>query len=259
MNKFTKVKKALAVSVCSSMLFSGAPKTSGMNCTNSKEYINSTESFWGKVLSGFTVEVLVGTASAAVVLLIGVSKIKEKSYRGDLSKLNSVYDKAYNLIYNDIDSNKVSEEAIKDAKSSLELAKKYIDIAESYRVGCNSRFLTNFINTNSLQDLRDNKKSSVHEIIGSFNKLFENKKDDKNFSGIFNELNSSIVSSDYPEIKAEAILNSVESKLIEKKIIKKKDKNNDENKEEEKKVDDSLEQILKKDIKLNLKSKKGNK
>lgn len=30
MNKFTKVKKALAVSVCSSMLFSGAPKASGM-------------------------------------------------------------------------------------------------------------------------------------------------------------------------------------------------------------------------------------
>jgi hypothetical protein len=31
MNKFTKIKKALAVSLCSSMLFSGALKTSGMD------------------------------------------------------------------------------------------------------------------------------------------------------------------------------------------------------------------------------------
>ena len=31
MNKFTKVKKALAVSVCASMLFSVAPKTKGMS------------------------------------------------------------------------------------------------------------------------------------------------------------------------------------------------------------------------------------
>ncbi len=43
MNKFTKVKKALAVSLCSSMLFSGAPKTSGMdNSTNNTSGVDST-------------------------------------------------------------------------------------------------------------------------------------------------------------------------------------------------------------------------
>ena len=31
MNKFTKIKKTLAVSVCGSMLFSGAPKILAMN------------------------------------------------------------------------------------------------------------------------------------------------------------------------------------------------------------------------------------
>jgi len=31
MNKFTKIKKALAVSLCSSMLFSGKPKVSAMD------------------------------------------------------------------------------------------------------------------------------------------------------------------------------------------------------------------------------------
>ena len=41
MNKFAKIKKTLAVSVCSSMLFSGAPKTSGMNCTCIYDSANS--------------------------------------------------------------------------------------------------------------------------------------------------------------------------------------------------------------------------
>ena len=42
MHKFTKIKKALAVSLCGSMLFSGALKTKGMNCTCVYNSANST-------------------------------------------------------------------------------------------------------------------------------------------------------------------------------------------------------------------------
>jgi hypothetical protein len=51
MNKFTRIKKTLAVSVCSSMLFSGAPKTSGMNVGETTKIVAAyfTEKTFGKI------------------------------------------------------------------------------------------------------------------------------------------------------------------------------------------------------------------
>ena len=81
MNKFTKIKKTLAVSLCSSMLFSGAPKASGME--NSLRALNTENSslrhlsFVGE-RSVATLDWVLGTVAVAL-FGYSVSVLKQSS------------------------------------------------------------------------------------------------------------------------------------------------------------------------------------
>jgi len=94
MNKFTKVKKALAVSLCSSMLFSGAHKTSGME--NSLRALNTENSSlrhlsYAGELSTATLEWVLGTLAVALLSYnIGILK-KSSDINKNIILSNELY------------------------------------------------------------------------------------------------------------------------------------------------------------------------
>jgi hypothetical protein len=94
MNKFTKVKKALAVSVCSSMLFSGSPKTLGME--NFSKIFNTENSSlrhlsYAGELSTATLEWVLGTLDVALLSYnIGILK-KSSDINKNIILSNELY------------------------------------------------------------------------------------------------------------------------------------------------------------------------
>ena len=143
MNKFTKVKKALAVSLCSSMLFSGAPKTSGMNCTciydsaNSiKETINNAvkkivdavvetgkitiaDELWQQtiywVIGSFAAEVF-SKILFSILESIYDNCLKEKIESCCCKKAKTVIDESINDFTKEENIKKIIKEAINEAK-----------------------------------------------------------------------------------------------------------------------------------------------
>jgi len=102
MNKFTKIKKALAVSVCSTMLFSGQPKTSGMdaelikNLMQQVAILNQQIADLNKENAGKDFGISIGQAAAWMPIVYVLEELLRNSIImcRDCKKTKEIYKKA---------------------------------------------------------------------------------------------------------------------------------------------------------------------
>jgi hypothetical protein len=247
MNKFTKIKKTLAVSLCSTMLFSGQPRTSGMDFNNT----NSTDSN-NNIHKNFLISFASGVASSTLVegifFFCGIFILKNVTDwlfgNNDLTKAIKLFEKADELI-DKLNEQKFDREKIKNAKMYLKSANELIYEAEKYQIVSNRKdknvqtdvkisekvklklkniFLSvvNILMPNSSTNVITNKVAAVKDIVESLKSCLE--KNEPDFKTFSNNL---------PEIEAENILKRIEE-ILDENIIKVKNKNNEiKNKEEE--------------------------
>ena len=102
MNKFTKIKKTLAVSLCSTMLFSGAPKASGMNSENIPLQHNKGLRKLGgndfvKERSISTLDWLLGTVAVSLLGFINIL-VYSSDINENISSSKQIYNKLEKLL-----------------------------------------------------------------------------------------------------------------------------------------------------------------
>lgn len=162
MNKFTKIKKGLAVSLCASMLFSNKPKTSGMEILSQLGV--------GKKFFYLASAVAVVTYFKFTDKIFNSSDISKniKSAKVLYNKLCYLIEKLKNVIPN---NNNIKEHIT----ACLKLAREQFEKAEQCRMFSFNINLLSFFNFEKSKELnndsRNEKNNSMRNVRNSLEKL----------------------------------------------------------------------------------------
>lgn len=145
MNKFTKIKKTLAVSVCSSMLFSGAPKTKGMdpelikNFTQQIATLNQQVADLKKENAGKNFGISIAEAATWTLINHTVSVFVESiSIYLNSSKAQNIYKKACYFLRSLDSQNALS---VNQSRMNLNLARNGVLFAQKNNLFRNYNFV----------------------------------------------------------------------------------------------------------------------
>lgn len=186
MNKFTKVKKALAVSVCGTMLFSGAHKTSGMNFFKSLGNSISQAAIWESI--GRTVNTCVESRSVSL----------------NSEEAKNIYKKACYFLKTFANSNEYNFDN-DQAHISLTLARKYAIYTEKSKM-CKMCNCINPCYWLRISKISDNTEQYVRSMIKELLTAFP---DTINSNEYLRKLINSAKTSDFPEESIEKIFNKI--------------------------------------------------
>ena len=244
MNKFTKVKKALAVSLCSSMLFSGASKTLGME--NSLRALNTENSSlrhlsYAGEISTATLEWVLGTAAVVALGYIFNFTVKSLDINENIYKADNWYNKINSLVNllkdKHVNNNICDTKEYDKCCARLKLAKTFLDNAKNNKICCNGcSCLVSFFLCRAKSKSRDVEEqkneviNNVAEALNKFSTLMENSNLDlpssaKSLLNQLIEIIESINSSKFPEVNLNLAFKTTLDFLEEAKIINYRERN----------------------------------
>ena len=173
MSKFAKIKKTLAVSLCSSMLFSGTPKTSGMDDELIKNLTQQVSSLTQQVadLSKENIGKAFGISVGQALTYAPIAYVLEELVRHsiimhiDYSRARTIYKKSCYFLRLMNNHGMLDDMQKNNAREKLKLARNLVVFIKNN----NSSWLNYFLNiSQSSSDVRSDKNKAIKILAEAF-------------------------------------------------------------------------------------------